>query len=75
MARKPHGGILRSLRTFAFFSARRAIDMKVLTDLRIPRCPSCGCLKQDGQDEQDEQDTGTIAGQGRRCRKTCIALG
>ena len=33
MAWKPHGGILRALRTFAFFSVRRAIDIKGLTDL------------------------------------------
>ena len=30
----PHGGILRSLRTLGFFSDRRAIDIKVLTDLK-----------------------------------------
>ena len=35
MARKPHGGILRALRTFAFFSVQRAIDMKVFQTLGL----------------------------------------
>ena len=48
MARAPHGGILRSLRTLAFFSARRAIDMKVLTDLSVPPTVVCDRLIANG---------------------------
>ena len=39
MARKPRGGILRSSRTLESFAGRHAIDIKVLTDLRVLFCP------------------------------------
>ena len=75
MARAPHGGILRSSRTLAFFSVRRAIDMKVLTDLSILRGSACGCLKQDVQDGQDAQDErGLGAAQGSGCSDTSLQV-
>ena len=57
MARKPLGGILRALRTLAFFSARRAIDMKVFQTLglfAVHRAIACSLRSPERKRGQDQ---------------------